>query len=1284
MDTMYNSTLNTGQIHAKVISSINQKECHELPSLIERCQNQEGSVKNSVQEDWSREIKSQIDSIASVNPYLSWPVVGEEVPAVSAVAWVQGARGLDTRPKLFDGVTNSWKMCDTGSMVTVVKNSPHDKVDETKILEAVNGSAIKVYGQKEIEVRLGRKSYKIDAIIADVEQDILGWDFIQKYKLNFEWNDFGDLVLRDRKANTRTTLKCVTVPLNSNRYSAVYSVKADQNFFPEVEAFEVAAMKSLTVEQPQDSEKINPKYMKLIQEFPGVTEPNFKDLSSKHGVKHKIVTSGPPCKAKVRPLMANSEKAIKGKAAWDELVRLGVVERVKSDSDTTYSSALHLVPKPDGTMRPCSDFRKLNSITVADTYPLSSLKNFNQKLHGSKVFSVIDLQAAFHNIPLDEDSVAKTTTLTPWGAFVYKRLAFGLCNAPGSFMKLLDTVLAGLDGVYAYVDDILVHAPNEEEHYKIVKEVLRRLHENGLSIKLSKCQFSKKSVEYLGYEVSAAGILPLKKKVTPIVNFPRPTTQKQLLHFLGALGYFRTSLKGIKRGGEYRNPAEILQVLFGLATTKLPTKTKLDKYWEQNPRIEQAFQDAKSMLINAVQLTHPDPNAKLILCTDASDFAIGGSLEQLGPDGAFHPLGFFSRHLGPDKHNWSTYRKELYACVQSLRHFLPEFFGRHITIYSDHLPLTKSFESNTLQTNDPVAQRQLVEIGMFTKDIQYLKGSKNFMADFLSRQTAEAKLGEAYKMEKVKMENFVKEEDIDYSNIKVAAASETIKIDTISASQIAEAQKSCPDTKCHRLGNHPTSLLFEEVDIDGFNLICEVSGSKPRPLLPLQFRQQVLDAYHLIDHPGQAETKRRCQNYYWPHMNKMISAFVKRCHPCLSTKTNKQKQPHIGDFPVPQRRFSHIQVDVCGPLPPSRGYKYLLMVVCRSTRFVDAIPMTEATTEACANALLHGWVSRHGVASCCTSDNGVEFVSSVWKKMQEKLGIKLNYTSLYSPQTNGLIERQNSTIKTSLKAALVQMGEDYKENWYDFLPWVLLMKRTSFQKELGTSPAFLAYGTNLAVPGDLLRDPGEPFTEPELEQLVKFMGKHNNKEPIPTSIKPQVEVPEPPLSVTHVYTKQHKTTGLQPSFIGPFPVVDRPSRSQVKIRVGFDVHNNPRYELRNWRDLKIAEIPEGAEEASRPKRGRPPKATSAQSKIAIPPDEPGKTTSGHNKDDGEEQNNNKSEGGKIQTTRPLRSTRNPHPVYVDSITTNLSTSATPRSWSASKEELAELNSAILSDQRKSG
>ena len=448
----------------------------------------------------------------------------------------------------------------------------------------------------------------------------------------------------------------------------------------------------------------------------------------------------------------------------------------------------------------------------------------------------------------------------------------------------------------------------------------------------------------------------------------------------------------------------------------------------------------------------------------------------------------------------------------------------------------------------------------------------------------------------------------------------------------------------------------------------------------------ILENYHGIDHPGQRESKRRVTSmYFWPNIKKDMNTFVKNCHACQSTKPSKMPNPHIGHFPVPEKRFSHIHIDVCGPLPPSRGFKYLLMVVDRCTRYVDAIPMAEATTEACANALLHSWVSRHGVASACTSDNGVEFVSKVWKIMQAKLGVQLNYTPLYSPQSNGLVERQNSTLKTSLKAALVKMGEEYKDKWYDFLPWILLMKRVAFQKELGTSPSILTYGMNPAIPGDLLRDPGQELTPPDLQELVKYMLKTNNNAPNPTKIPNQIEVPEPPHDITHVYAKQHKAQGLQASYEGPFRVVSRPSRSQAKIQVGLTVAGEPRYEVRSWRDLKVAHVEADTIEAQRPKRGRPKKlVTIDQSEPASSVSKP-ETQGDSDVNKPASSTTNDAQNSKVGGKRPARTTRNPNPSYVDSITNTgpppaLAFPGRPlqsvKPWSASVNEIMELNRQI--------
>ena len=198
-------------------------------------------------------------------------------------------------------------------MLTVIRKSPGDRIDRSKVLQAVNGSNIQVYGQKEVEFRIGRKTFSIQATVADVQQDIVGWDFISKYKLDMQWSESGlDYFLIDKKAKVKHALRFITIPAGSSRLASVHFKPGQES--KEVSAFEIASMRALGSEVPET--KIPGKYQKLINQFPGILEPSFKDLSTKHGVTHKINTgNNPPSKAKVRPLLANSEKAIKGKEA---------------------------------------------------------------------------------------------------------------------------------------------------------------------------------------------------------------------------------------------------------------------------------------------------------------------------------------------------------------------------------------------------------------------------------------------------------------------------------------------------------------------------------------------------------------------------------------------------------------------------------------------------------------------------------------------------------------------------------------------------------------------------------------------------------------------------------------------------------------------------------------------------------------------------------------------------------------------------------------------------------
>ena len=205
---------------------------------------------------------------------------------------------------------------------------------------------------------------------------------------------------------------------------------------------------------------------------------------------------------------------------------MGITTKVDPKNCNLWTSPLHQVPKPDGTLRSCGDFRVLNEKTLIDSYPLPNLRHFTGKLRGSTVFSKIDLTKAYHQTPLDEASQKKATVLTPWGAWQFRKLAMGLRNAGQSFQRLMDHIFGDMPNLFVYMDDLLIYSENEESHLNTVEEVLKRLQENGLSISIKKCVFGAKQLEFVGYNVNSNGIEPLPRKLTAIASFPPPLRSK--------------------------------------------------------------------------------------------------------------------------------------------------------------------------------------------------------------------------------------------------------------------------------------------------------------------------------------------------------------------------------------------------------------------------------------------------------------------------------------------------------------------------------------------------------------------------------------------------------------------------------------------------------------------------------------------------------------------------------------------------------------------------------------
>ena len=291
------------------------------------------------------------------------------------------------------------------------------------------------------------------------------------------------------------------------------------------------------------------------------------------------------------------------------------------------------------------------------------------------------------------------------------RLAMGLQNS-ASFQPLVDSVIRDMKDVYCYLDDILIYSKDQASH---MKELFKRLSGAGLSLNLSKCEFGKGQLDYLGYTIDSTGLRPIVKKVEAITNFPVPLTQKQLQAFLGSLNY-RSSLPRFPLSpGQSLSPAEVLDPLYKLATADIKKGT-FKTVWDSSQNVQDAFIDAKSLLQMAVTLNYPDTNAPLALSTDATKDSLGASLDQW-VNGSWVPLGFWSKSLRPEQRLCTTYRRELLAIQLAIRHFISEIQGRRLTIYTDHKPILGSFASPNLQLHVTVALNA-IEIAQHTSNIR--------------------------------------------------------------------------------------------------------------------------------------------------------------------------------------------------------------------------------------------------------------------------------------------------------------------------------------------------------------------------------------------------------------------------------------------------------------------------------------------------------------------------------------------------------------------------------------
>ncbi|KAJ1095977.1 hypothetical protein NDU88_001126 [Pleurodeles waltl] len=722
--------------------------------------------------------------------------------------------------------------------------------------------------------------------------------------------------------------------------------------------------------------------MEIFKEFPGVFSEKLGCLAS---FEHKIIL-----KKNVTPVVHKVRRVPKLmleplKAELNRLVEAGVIEEIESSE---WLAPVMLAPKDNGKrIRMCVDLRDLNKYIWVDRQPLPNITEELSCLGGSKVFSVLDLSSAYHQIVLHPESRHLTSFVTPLGAYQFLRMPFGLASAAACFQRIMKTILKAISGTLCFQDDILVHGKTVDEHDKILRKVLSKLAGAGLTVKNEKCRFRVTSVTYLGHTISGEGIRPKLELVDSIIHAPEPKNKDDVRSFLGLAEYYSKFIP---------NFSSVTQPLRALL------KKGCIFVWEKE--CVTAFSFVKKCIGKMPTLGHFDVCAKTYLYTDASIKGLGAVLiQKMGQEE--RAIAFASRSLKEAEQHYSVIEREALACMWAVKHFKFYLWGLPFVVRTDHKPLVQIFSPKKNEELTPRIRRWAEGLMEYNFVVEYVPGPRNIVADFLSRSSVDS----SEEVEDDVMVNWVRETAINDEEWKLAVERD------LDRRKLEEfIVKGWPEYR-----DIPFSLkgywnVRDELSFNGGELF---RGSKSVP--PEGVRNKILNLAH-EGHLGRSLTKSRLRAiYWWPGLDREAETIVKDCMSCARNDKSKvvAKAP-LSPVVIPEKTWMKLGLDFMGPfnlLPANE--RYVMLMVDYTSKWVVTKCVNSVDTQTVIEFLEEEF-SREGIPSHLVTDNGVQLTSQDMKRFLDSLAVKHLRTALYLPQANGLAERMNRMVKACVQEAV--------------------------------------------------------------------------------------------------------------------------------------------------------------------------------------------------------------------------------------------------------------------------
>ncbi|CAO2191183.1 unnamed protein product [Urochloa humidicola] len=696
-------------------------------------------------------------------------------------------------------------------------------------------------------------------------------------------------------------------------------------------------------------------------------------------------------------------------AIKDEIERQIVAmlkEGIIQHSVSPFSSSVLLVKKKDQSWRFCVDFRHLNAITLKCKYPVPLIDDFLDELGKASWFTSLDLTAGYHQIRLKPGEAYKTAFQTHTGHYEFRVMAFGLSGAPATFQKAMNTTLTPLlrKCVLVFFDDILIYSRSYEEHLQHIELVLQLLRRDQWKVKMSKCSFAQRQINYLGHIISQHGVSTDPSKVSAVMDWPIPVNVKELRGFLGLAGYYRKFVKH-----------------FGIIAKPLTELLKKGVLFIWTSIHQQAFQALKNALSSAPVLALPDFSVPFCIETDASGVGIGAVLIQKG-----HPLAYLSKALGPRSKGLSTYEKEymaILAAIDQWRHYLQygEFY-----IFTDQKSLVQLSEQ---RLHTQWQQKVFTKLLGLQYKIVYKKGVDNTAADALSRRAV-----------------------VETEQCAIISSASPQWLDSVVASyeQDSHAQSII------------ARLVLDPAAIAHFTFKDGLLRYKTRIWIGQNetLQRKLLSAFHasaLGGHSGVPVTYRCMKQLFaWQGMKKAVHNFVQSCVVCQQAKPDRSRLPGLlQPLPVPSGSWQVISMDFIEGLPQSGHFNCILVVVDVFSKYAHFLPLHHPFTAASVAKVFHNEVYRlHGMPTSIISDRDRVFTSKLWRELFRLADVSLNMSSAYHPQSDGQTERVNQCLETFLRCFV----HACPSAWSKWISLAEFWYNNSPHSATGQSPFVVLYG----------------------------------------------------------------------------------------------------------------------------------------------------------------------------------------------------------------------------------